>query len=178
MMGAVLGTLAFVPFVVFEIIKCRRAASGRRGANLWFALGALLLAAGWVLSVKDSAAASWPLFATGLVIAFTGVFCYIFVLRQTSASGNYLRDEAEKVPLVSKGAYAVVRHPGIWCFAAISAGASLMFPDAAAASLWFAFLNLIYTVLQDVYFFPVYIKGYGDYKKEVPFCIPRIWKKV
>ena len=40
-------------------------------------------------------------------------------------------------------------------------------------AMWFTVLNLGYTVLQDRYFFPVYLKGYDEYKKEVPFFIPR-----
>lgn len=74
---------------------------------------------------------------------------------------------------VDCGVYAVCRHPGIWFFALLMLclWAALELPLYAAVT--YSVLNLAYAILEDTVIFPRTLEGYHEYKKKVPFMIPK-----
>lgn len=75
-----------------------------------------------------------------------------------------------------KGLYSLCRHPGIPLFAGLYIclhfGAGLTLSDA----LVYIFCDLLLAVFEDAVIFPRLLGGYDDYKKRVPFIIPRFYK--
>ena len=75
-----------------------------------------------------------------------------------------------------KGLYSLCRHPGIPLFAGLYIclhfGAGLPLSDALA----YIFCDLLLAVFEDAVIFPRLLGGYDDYKKRVPFIIPRFYK--
>ena len=76
----------------------------------------------------------------------------------------------------SKFAGMLSAHPGFWMFVLFYGFLALLFSNI---QLFYCFLvyntcNFLYIVLQDVYIFPRYIRGYLEYKKAVPFILPTL----
>lgn len=170
--AVILGIAAFGFLVFFELCKCRSVRNGKEKKNPWFIVGLALLATAWFVSVILAERSPKPLMYAGLVATVLSVRVYIKLLGTTSQENTYTENRL-KIPVIKTGAYAAVRHPGIWCFCLVALCITLIAPSAWPVNLLFAALNLIYCILQDRYFFPVYIEGYDEYKKETPFCIPR-----
>lgn len=80
--------------------------------------------------------------------------------------------------LVTTGSYRFCRHPGFWWFALFSL--SLGFLQGISAYFFTILLmnsmNLLLIFIQDRYIFPKVFQGYDEYRKQVPFLIPRIQK--
>lgn len=80
--------------------------------------------------------------------------------------------------VISSGSYGLCRHPGFWWFAiliialGILKGFSANFPTI----LIMTGLDLLLIIFQDSYTFPKVFRDYDDYRKAVPFLVPRIWK--
>ncbi|HEY9054161.1 MAG TPA: hypothetical protein VIO60_05020 [Rectinemataceae bacterium] len=85
---------------------------------------------------------------------------------------------------VRTGSYGICRHPGFWwlaflvLFLCLRSGAAGGAPGAAAQSLGLAAIlvgmDFILVLVQDIYSFPKAFSDYEDYKKSVPFLLPRI----
>ena len=171
MAGALLGLAAFALLFLFEACKCSSVKEGRERKNPWFYIGMLLLAAAWVITVIFSGKSPMPWLAIGVALTILAIAWYVKVLGTTSQENTYTENHL-KVPVIRTGPYSRTRHPGIWCFAAVAAGITVIAPESWPVNLLFTLINLLYCILQDRYFFPVYIEGYDIYKQEVPFCIP------
>ena len=170
-MTALLGLAAFALLVYFEICKCAGVKKGRASFNPWFIAGTAVLILTWVLLFARNTVSAAPLRYAGAVFTAVSVFVYYRVLAETSKEAAYTENRLI-VPVYKDGTYSKMRHPGVWCFAAVCLGITLIIPGAWAGNLMLAILNLVYCILQDRYFFPVYLEGYEEYKHEVPFCIP------
>lgn len=170
----ILGTASFGLLVLFEYQKCRNTRQNIAASNPWFILGCLVLAASLVLRALRGPLASGMQAAAGTVVLVSGLVFYARVLGVALGpkQQGYLRDGSDS-EVSRRGLYGIIRHPGVWSFLVCGAGYGLLVPDGMIMAMWFTVLNLGYTVLQDRYFFPVYLKGYEEYKKEVPFFIPR-----
>lgn len=74
------------------------------------------------------------------------------------------------------GLYSLCRHPGIPLFAGfyicLHFGAGVPLSDALA----YISCNLLLAAFEDAVIFPRLLGGYDDYKKRVPFIIPRFYK--
>lgn len=172
LIGTLIGIAAFALLFFFEICKCRSVREGKERKNPWFLIGMVLLAAAWTVTVYLSEKSPRPWLTLGIAATVLAGSWYAKVLTTTSQENTYTENRL-KVPIIKTGPYARTRHPGIWCFAAVAAGITIIAPAAWPVNLLFTALNLIYCILQDRYFFPVYIEGYDIYKQETPFCIPR-----
>lgn len=77
---------------------------------------------------------------------------------------------------VVSGTYSLCRHPGFWWFTflLVSLGALKDFSAHWPTILLMIALDLLLIVIQDCYTFPKVFRGYDDYKKSVPFLIPRL----
>ncbi|MDP2791226.1 MAG: hypothetical protein Q8O15_05650 [Rectinemataceae bacterium] len=80
--------------------------------------------------------------------------------------------------VIQSGSYDLCRHPGFWWFAFLISDLGLLkgFFDHFLTVLIMIGLDLLLIIVQDSYTFPKVFKGYNDYKKRVPFLIPRFWK--
>ena len=167
------GIGAFGILVLFEYQKCRNVRQNKKGRNPWFLLGMLLLIGAFVMeAVKDEASQGIRL-AAGIGILAAGLSFYAAVLGIAVGKQGYTED-LMGTTVSRKGMYGHVRHPGVWSFLVCALGYGMIFPEGMGLALGFAFLNLIYTWLQDRFFFPVYLDEYEEYKKEVPYLFPRL----
>ncbi len=76
---------------------------------------------------------------------------------------------------VRKGSYGLCRHPGFWWLAFLLLFLILPggFSTTVAPAALMIFSNLTLIIVQDRFVFPRLFKGYGEYRKEIPFLIPR-----
>lgn len=170
MIWALTGAAAFGFFVLFEYQKCRSLRRGRAGKNFWLLPGLLLLLLSCVMAGRKAGPAGGWRFWAGLAVLSAGLLFYGKVLGVADAA-HYARDDQPR-PVSREGLYGRMRHPGVWSFLLCAAGYGLMFSGVWRLALWLAFLNLIYTWLQDRFFFPVYLSGYEAYRREVPYLWP------
>lgn len=172
MFWVLMGTGAFGLLILFEYQKCRSIQQGTAGKNCWFLLGTLLLLLACVaMGVKSIRSQGIQLLA-GIFILLIGLIFYAVVLSVMPDVREYAKD-SKKLPVCRKGIYGWMRHPGVWSFFICGIGYGMIFPETVIPAIWFSFLNLVYTWVQDRYFFPVYLDGYGQYCSEVPFLFPR-----
>ncbi len=172
MFWGLVGTGAFGLLILFEYQKCRSVQYSSAGRNPWFFLGTLLLLLACAVLGGTSIRSQGIRFWVGTLILLLGFVFYGVVLSVVPDAGEYTRDR-KKFPVCRKGFYGWMRHPGVWSFLMCGIGYGMIFPDAAVPAMWFSFLNLVYTWTQDRYFFPVYLEGYEQYRREVPFLFPR-----
>ena len=171
--GMAAGVLAFLFLVLFEIFKCRACVKNKQSANPFFIIGLILLIAGWAVMCIGAKPAFSFLSVIGGVITATGIVLYVIVLAQVSKGETYTKNAAKNA--VSRtGAYRVVRHPGLWCFIVVAAGAACVAPRAIWGDILFVILNIDYIILQDTIFFNTYLEGYQEYRQQVPFCFPHL----
>ncbi|HWR12576.1 MAG TPA: hypothetical protein VN445_12205 [Rectinemataceae bacterium] len=78
----------------------------------------------------------------------------------------------------SGGTYGLCRHPGFWWFSFLvaSIGALRGFRSNFFTIFIMIGLDLLLIFIQDCYTFPKVFRGYEDYKKSVPFLMPRMRK--
>ena len=174
--GVGIAIAAFILLILFEIIKCRAEKQKSSGQNPFFLIGSILLITGWVLAAFACKRSTQLVLLFGIIILAVGLFLYFLVLRETSADHTYTQKGQEK-KVYTDGCYGIIRHPGLWCFLIVSIGAELIVPALLPGNVLFVILNTIYIFLQDKIFFPIYLQGYTEYRKNVPFCIPD-WDKL
>ena len=77
---------------------------------------------------------------------------------------------------VRTGTYRFCRHPGFWWYAILVAALAAMraVPSAFATAALLAALDFILVLEQDLLTFPKVLSGYDDYKRAVPFLLPRL----
>jgi protein-S-isoprenylcysteine O-methyltransferase Ste14 len=122
-----------------------------------------------------SAVPPWLVLAANVGVALSfGIF--FVVLKQNSYAASTIRVEAGQ-PVVSTGAYAIVRHP-------LYSGALVLltFTPLALGSYWTLLVLvpmvpvLAWRLLDEERFLKLNLPGYADYCRSVRFrLIPRIW---
>ena len=172
MLGIWAGTSAFGLLVLFEYQKCRSVRRGIGKRNPWFLLGTLVLLASYLLLAGESTRSGGLRLLAGALALAAGIVFYGAVLLVAAGESGYTRDSG-RIPVSRTGLYGKVRHPGVWSYLTCSLGYVMIFPETVCGALWFALLNLFYTWLQDRYFFPVYLEGYEEYRREVPYLFPK-----
>ncbi|TFG64004.1 MAG: hypothetical protein E4H36_04145 [Spirochaetales bacterium] len=78
-----------------------------------------------------------------------------------------------------RGAYGVVRHPGFWWFFFMIGFLNIAFrqTEVLEISCVLVLINLLFVILEDTVIFPKLFSDYTDYRKGVPFLIPRlVWR--
>lgn len=174
------GAGAFLLFFLYEL----QVVSGRfRALHICFAAGCFLLAAATAGlaagAVMRPGAPIARLIGGGCgavvflaLLVYTLFFALPFSATYTKAGGT---QGAGKPCVCRTGVYALCRHPGVLWLAGAHLCVWLMdgTPTTMTGFLLFTALNVAYVSLQDVWSFPRCFADYGDYKKEVPFLIPR-----
>lgn len=91
---------------------------------------------------------------------------------------TYVRAQ-EKRCVCRRGIYGMCRHPGFWSFSGIclSLALAVNVPSVSAGLGTLAALNLIYIAVQDKWIFVREFSDYTDYKREVPFLLPKCKKR-
>lgn len=185
------GSLSFVLMGLFDWKKAKK----KKGAVWFFAAGMLLLAASTVCLTLRSMRLPMRMHQwAGLALAvfFAALYCYVLFFALPS-SEIYRSDECASDGRASddrtledgdfdvcrSGVYGWCRHPGVWCFCLLYLALAVMTDSVrmSAAALLFCAENFLYVCIQDRWLFPMYIGGYRQYQKEVPFLIPSKRKK-
>ncbi|MCF0141794.1 MAG: hypothetical protein HUJ75_00285 [Parasporobacterium sp.] len=163
-----LGIAAFAAFGLFECVQAG-IIGNKKSFNIWFIAGLVLLGAMWILNIIKGFRGTTFTFIIGALIAASSIIIYISLLRVASP-GNY-KGETKNSEVSYAGLYGQCRHPGFYVFIimsfalAMTAGTMEAFICAILTSV----LNTVYIIVQDVYWFEMYIDGYSEYKKKVPF---------
>lgn len=76
--------------------------------------------------------------------------------------------------LIKTGTYALVRHPGVIWYTLLLLALLLISRSRLlliALPIW-VFMDVLYVVIQEKFYFPHMFPGYEEYKKETPMLIP------
>lgn len=169
------GILGFIACCIFDVNKIQW---HLKSLNCFFTIGSLLIALStvWGISQSDfsSLIENFSLYHIGSLIGciLSGIALIYILFFALPFDDTYIKNTT--LPLVDHGVYALCRHPGFWVFTLfyLFLGLFLSNPVLLVASLLYTGCNFFYICLQDHYIFPLYIRGYKEYKKNVPFLLP------
>lgn len=168
------GVLSFVFFLYYDILNLRAS----RAARWIFSAGGLLLSVSTALFAAESAGRAFiyrPILSVaGLVGAFCSLAALLYALfialpaRETYIEGGRRR-------VIARGIYSLCRHPAVWAFSAFYLSLYIMLASKPSLAAWLLFtaLNIAYSAAQDRWILPKVLDGYEEYRKSVPFLIPR-----
>ena len=168
------GAVSFALFVLFDINKIRWQ---KQFLNLLFPLGGVLLAGSTLLCILASGLTDFTWHA-GTILGMLGCVISAGIMIYALFFALPFQDtyaESHDVPVISTGLYGLCRHPAFWPMLALYVLLWLTFGGGwlLAAAILYPLCNLLYIIIQDRRIFPQYIRGYDEYKKQVPFLIPR-----
>lgn len=172
MESIILGGIAFLILTLFDLNKVKH---WNNKFNVLFALGVLFIVFATItLFFTGSPDFTLPqpyrwlaflLFIISVVQMFDALFGAL-PFKRTYVDG--VNDG-----LINTGWYALCRHPGVYGFFFTFLGLFLYSGKwimLYATVIW-TVLDILHVYIQDVYFFPLTIKGYTDYQKETPFLL-------
>lgn len=179
-MYLILGIIGFIACCIFDLNKVHWQS---KLLNHFFTLGSLLLIASTLWSVSQSdfslLAHTFGLTRLGYLIGMilSGIALIYALFFALPFENTY--NKTESLPVIDSGLYSLCRHPGFWPFSLFYLFMWLFFsnPLIGKAAVLFSICNFIYIFIQDRYIFPLYIRGYNDYKQSVPFLIPN-WNRL
>lgn len=163
--------LGVIAFAVMAIGDLNDAFFKKRPIKLCFPLGLVMLCL----------ATAARLSLTEFSVLWCAAAAVFLVLELYALFGSFSVSEAYTATDVPRqtcdnGLYSLCRHPGIPPFACLYIclhfGAGLPLLDA----LVYIFCDLLLAVFEDTVIFPRILGGYDDYKKRVPFIIPRFYR--
>lgn len=136
-----------------------------------------LFNAGMILLVISTVCSLSIKLSVKLVWLIPGAVCLIYLVKALyfsfPAKETYFDAPGEK-DVVDTGLYSMCRHPGVLFFAGLylclSFGAGL----PLEMSVIYIILNLLLAAFEDKIIFPISLSGYEEYKKWVPFIIPKL----
>ncbi|MGI6028440.1 MAG: hypothetical protein ACOX81_03395 [Candidatus Heteroscillospira sp.] len=172
MLYVLLACLSFGPLYLFDALKLR--GGGRYG---WlFLLGCAGILAGTVGAFFTGAPrfilpGVLPVICGAMTLVFAGMLLWALFF-----SLPFERTYVEGISgtVVNTGLYALCRHPGVLFFAGMYICAWLVSGRDAMliCSLCLILCDLLHVWIQDRYYFPKTLAGYGAYCLETPFLIP------
>ena len=168
--AAILGAVGFVLLLLSE-----PGVLTERGFKTLFPSGLLALAGATVLMFINSSfrgALDVVLLALGAISLLALIYVLFFAI---PFSESYVEDAGDR-KVVDTGAYGLCRHPGVVCFFFIYLFwglAALPEPGFLCLGIAFSILNGLYALYQDIYSFPRIFSDYADYRRRVPFLIPK-----
>lgn len=168
-----LGALAFTIALGFDLASMAR----RTVLKRTILVGACLL---FLLALYEALRQPplWPapvgVVALGGLLSLIGLGLLIYSLAiEIPARSTYLAPGAPR-QLVTTGAYALTRHPGVLWLALFLVGLVIANRSSAmllAAPIWLG-LDVLYVWLQDRYFFGQQFPDYDRYRAQTPMLIP------
>lgn len=175
MTGIGLGAAAFIVLFWVDLVSLK----GMRLVKpvLWLASG-VLFCAGLVSTVRNSPRVSLPAPLAGFGWALVGIFSLLLfysLFVEIPFISAYVQ-KGTPSRLVTRGTYALCRHPGVLWLAGLLAGVFL-----ARGSLWMLLalpvwvgLDVLYVALQErLFFMPMFGAEYVEYQRTVPMLLPR-----
>lgn len=169
-----MGAAGFILYFLYDINSFRW---NRRVVRTFFAAGSLLI--GLATSLDFYKAWKAGAFQGGIdgvlllsaAVSFAAlIYCLFFAL---PFEKTYVEQKNGRT-VYDGGVYALCRHPGVLCFAAMylfSGLAALPEDLLLHGSIW-SILNLVYAWFQDRVTFPRTFCNYESYQKRIPFLIP------
>ena len=156
-----LGLAAFAAFSLFEFVRAGSLRTGSR-YNIWFAVGLTLLTAMWVLIIIRGFRGIDVQFISGILIAAATVVWYVKLLA-VAGKGNYTADKGSS-EVNTEGIYGMCRHHGFYAFLILSGALALAAGtvEGVVCAALTVVLNSAYIIVQDVYWFRIYINGYEE----------------
>lgn len=164
----ILGTAAFLLMLLGDI---NDAFWRKKALRLCFPAGIAALAAATALGLDFSKAdAAWC-----LVAAAFGLLLIYALFGSFSVNEAYVEQEHGR-KVCDTGFYGACRHPGVLFFVAMYASLHFALGLSWREVIVYSALNLLLAAAEDVWIFPRVLGGYDEYKKRVPFIIPRLKK--
>ncbi|MDD4766129.1 MAG: hypothetical protein PHF87_00900 [Desulfotomaculaceae bacterium] len=170
------GCLAFIFFYIFDLNKVR---FHKKGLNISFAAGLLLLAAstaGILLGDYGGFSVFTYLKVFFGALSIGALLMLLYTLFAALPFSLTYQEAGRGKTVVDSGMYALCRHPGViwfflfYLFLWLASGKIMMMWGGI---IW-TIMDIIYVYVQDRWFFPAALNGYDQYKKEVPFLIPNL----
>lgn len=169
------GVLGFIACCVFDVNKIRW---HLKSLNCFFTIGSVLIALStiWAISQSDFSLLieNFSFYHIGSLIGciLSGIALIYVLFFALPFDDTYIKNAT--LTLVDHGAYALCRHPGFWVFTLFYLFLCLFLsnPVLLVGLFLYTGCNFFYICLQDHYIFPLYIRDYKEYKKNVPFLLP------
>lgn len=172
MENIIFGSLGFVILTLFDLNKVKH---WNHRFNVLFALGVFFIVLATFL-IHTSGTADFsleePYRWLVLILFLISLFQMIDALfGALPFKKTYIEGGTNN--LINTGWYALCRHPGVYGFFFIFF--NLFLYTGKWTMLWacliWTSLDILHVYIQDVYFFPLTIKGYDEYQKETPFLL-------
>jgi protein-S-isoprenylcysteine O-methyltransferase Ste14 len=174
MTGITLGVTAFVVLFWVDAVSLK----GMRLVKpaLWLISGALFVV-GCVLTLRQPPHFPVPgvLAVTGVVLAsVSGLLLFYSLFIEIPFVSAYVQ-KGSPLRLVTRGTYALCRHPGVLWLAGLLAGTCLARGSVwmlAALPVWVG-VDVLYVILQEKLFFVrMFGPEYREYQRSVPMLVP------
>ena len=174
MIFVIIGAVGFVILFFFDLAALKGVRVFKTA--IWITgYGLVAFALNMLIRRSDSFAIPAWVKIIGIVFSIITTLLLVYsLLIEIPFRRTYLEKGAGK-ELVTKGTYALVRHPGVlWLILFLvgmflATGEKLML---VAIPVW-GFMDVLYVVIQDKYYFPKQFgPAYHNYQKEVPMLIP------
>lgn len=179
MLYLAIGVAGFAAVAFYDLAQLR----GKRGiATLLSSIGYLCIVASIVSLLLSVGPPNRPLdvLALELLVTALSFFLLVYSVLIEIPLARRRRPASPRSEVISDGFYGMVRHPGFLWFVLVWASITLIYyQDAVVArvGLCLIVLDFALVLLEDAVFFPRIFAGYDDYKRRVPFLIPRLRRK-
>lgn len=162
-------------FVLFFLYDWNRVVWKKDWMSRFFLAGCLCQAAagvGILRAIWREPGKGWMYFLFGALMFLAALIYTLFFALPFDST--YCQ-EADGHKACRSGIYGWCRHPGIWWFLGCFLCMGLACGDSRKVwyGLGLSFLNLLYAWYQDLWIFPKEFSDYEDYRKDVPFLLPR-----
>ena len=169
-----IGVLGFLAMNFFDLVSLKRVPFGIK-PFLWTVGCAMLLYSVVRLCLESNTLTisrwltwvGWGLLSVSLLMITLTLFVNL-PFRKTYVEAGV----GDK--LVKTGLYALVRHPGVYPVASFFFSLVLISKSSSMliAAPIFVFLNTVFVIIEDKYFFVKMFDGYDRYQKETPMLVP------
>ena len=180
MLCLTVGATGFFSVVLYDLAQIR----GKAGAaSVLSSIGYLCILASIVFLMLSTQLPATPfgllLIKGFLTSAFLLLLIYSVLIEIPVALRRRSRGRSDERAVVDSGFYGVVRHPGFVWFALLWASivATYLDPRVTAVGTALVIIDFALVVLEDLVFFPRIFPNYSEYKKQVPFIIPRLRRR-
>lgn len=168
--------IAYALFIHYEQKKVALHRGVTTGGNSSFGLGIVVLVMCWLTagarfwnSGELAGMSEKTRVIAGVIAVAVALALYVYILWFALPKGTY--GSEVQSGLMSTGIYGICRHPGFYGFTLTALAVALLVGSGKMLILMLihSALNLGYICLQDAIYFPAYLEGYDDYKKQVRF---------
>lgn len=176
-------TIGIISFLLFFLYDWNRVFWKKAWMRSFFAVGNVLLVfvavhmiAKALVGIQKGGSEN-GVFWLAVSVCFLALLIYTLFFALPFDS-TYCQD-ANNHPVCRTGMYGWCRHPGIWWFFGLFAGLGMAAGggEQLCLGLVLSALNLFYAWYQDRWIFVEEFLDYEDYRKDVPFLVPRLVKR-